>query len=386
MLALDLGQRIPDLRLFLIAAGALAVALAWLATATARLRRSRARIPIRIHVGGTRGKSTTTRLVAAGLRAGGMRVVAKTTGSAARLILPDGTEEPWPRRGPASIAEQAWFVSRAAALGAEAIVVECMAVRPDMVAASEAILEATGAVIVNARPDHAEDIGEAPQAMANALAGMVPQAGLLVVSAEAALPAIVSRAAMRGTAVSEVETGGLDGPAADRALALALCSSLGVAPDVAGPAMAAAVPDPGFLSDYRLDAEDLPARFINAFACNDIASLAQLWQERSGDGDAVVLFNARPDRPLRSRDFLAWLSRLERRPRLVMTGDRLAERLARRMGWTGEDVVWSGDDPGSALGHAARLAGRTGTVWGVGNWKGGGEAIVARLARQRVPC
>ena len=99
--ALDLGQRIPDLRLFLIAAGALAVALAWLAIATARLQRNRSRVPVRVHVGGTRGKSTTTRLVAAGLRAGGMRVVAKTTGSAPRLILPDGTEEPWPRRGPA---------------------------------------------------------------------------------------------------------------------------------------------------------------------------------------------------------------------------------------------------------------------------------------------
>ena len=47
------------------------------------------RIPIRIHVNGTRGKSTTTRLIAGGLREAGFKVLAKTTGSAARLILED---------------------------------------------------------------------------------------------------------------------------------------------------------------------------------------------------------------------------------------------------------------------------------------------------------
>ena len=39
-------------------------------------------IPIRIHVNGTRGKSSVTRLIAAGLRAGGKRTFAKTTGTA----------------------------------------------------------------------------------------------------------------------------------------------------------------------------------------------------------------------------------------------------------------------------------------------------------------
>jgi UDP-N-acetylmuramyl tripeptide synthase len=40
-------------------------------------------IPIRVHVNGTRGKSSVARLIAAGLRAGDIRTVAKTTGSAA---------------------------------------------------------------------------------------------------------------------------------------------------------------------------------------------------------------------------------------------------------------------------------------------------------------
>ncbi|MDE4974006.1 poly-gamma-glutamate synthase PgsB, partial [Francisella tularensis subsp. holarctica] len=38
-------------------------------------------IPIRIPVNGTRGKSSVARLIAAGVRAGGYRTVAKTTGT-----------------------------------------------------------------------------------------------------------------------------------------------------------------------------------------------------------------------------------------------------------------------------------------------------------------
>ena len=55
-----------------------------------RLGYYRSRIPIRIHINGTRGKSSVTRLVAAGLRKGGIRTIAKTTGTYPRIILEDG--------------------------------------------------------------------------------------------------------------------------------------------------------------------------------------------------------------------------------------------------------------------------------------------------------
>lgn len=63
------------------------------------------RIPVRIHVNGTRGKSSVTRLIAAGLRAGPRRTIAKTTGTMPRLILDDGLELPIHRAGSPNIIE-----------------------------------------------------------------------------------------------------------------------------------------------------------------------------------------------------------------------------------------------------------------------------------------
>ena len=41
-------------------------------------RQALAQLPVRIHVNGSRGKSSVTRLIAAGLRSGGLKTLAKT--------------------------------------------------------------------------------------------------------------------------------------------------------------------------------------------------------------------------------------------------------------------------------------------------------------------
>ena len=63
-------------------------------------------IPIRIHVNGTRGKSSVTRLIAAGLREAGIRTFAKTTGTAPRVIDAEGKDHIIHRLRSPSIGEQ----------------------------------------------------------------------------------------------------------------------------------------------------------------------------------------------------------------------------------------------------------------------------------------
>src|SRR5882724_13122976 len=142
------GAHVSHATLFAIAAVTLLACLLTMWLGALRHRARLRAVPVRIHVAGTRGKSTTTRLIAAGLRAGGWRVMAKTTGTEPRLILIDGSERPWRRRGPASVREQMRFFAQAARSGADTAVVECMAIRPELVAASEDLLvRATTAVI-----------------------------------------------------------------------------------------------------------------------------------------------------------------------------------------------------------------------------------------------
>ena len=58
-----------------------------------------AHIEIRIQVNGIRGKSTVTRLLTGILQEAGYQTIGKTTGSAAKIIFPDGNEVPILRRG-----------------------------------------------------------------------------------------------------------------------------------------------------------------------------------------------------------------------------------------------------------------------------------------------
>src|SRR5882757_7955892 len=86
-------------------------------------------IDCRIVVNGIRGKSSITRLCAGALRGGRLTVVAKTTGTAARFIYPDASEEPVYRKFEiANVVEQIGIVRKAAALEPDVLVMECMAV------------------------------------------------------------------------------------------------------------------------------------------------------------------------------------------------------------------------------------------------------------------
>lgn len=378
---------ISDVQLFLAVLISCACVVAWLGLASFAHRRRRDAVPLRIHVAGSRGKTTTARMIGAGLRAAGMNVLVKTTGTDPMLILPDGSERAWPRWGPPTIAEQVRFFREAYRRRVGAVVIESMGVEPEYLWASEEYLvRATHAVITNVRPDHAEAVGDHPLSAANATGLVIPRRGRLLVADEAAVAPILTRAARLDCSVSVVPVAGLSHGDANKGVALAVCDALGVARDVAAPAMDNAGSDPGafFVADSIREGKRF--RFASAFSCNDTVSLRQLWAENNATSSPIVLLNARDDRPARTLAFLEALAQLAPEMRLYLTGS-VPRRWALQAGFAPARIHrLRTSNAAKAVDILAEAAGSDGTIWGVGNYSRLGRDIVRLLRSEALPC
>ena len=281
-------------------------------------RRRLRRIPLRLHVSGTRGKSSVTRLLGAGLNGAGVRAVAKTTGTLARMILPDGREVPIFRPTGPNILEQIRIVAATEAVGAQALAIECMALRPELHWLSESLLvRATHGVITNARADHLDVMGPGTEDVARCLAGMIPVRGVLYTTERPHLGILAEAARQRGTklvsvgaeevaAVTEDELAGFGytAHAENVALVLRILADLGVERGPALRGMRQVRPDPGAMMTHRVEFFGRRIDFVNGFAANDPQSTERVWQmalAQSGAGKrTIAVFNLRGDRPGRT--------------------------------------------------------------------------------------
>ncbi|MCL2102556.1 MAG: poly-gamma-glutamate synthase PgsB, partial [Syntrophorhabdaceae bacterium] len=319
----------------------LCVILAYLVAERICHERRLARIPIRIHVNGIRGKSSVTRLIAAALRRSGIRTLAKTTGSLPKLVLPDGSEQTILRRSPANILEQMKIVKLADKMNARAIVVECMALEPNLQFVSESkMIRSTVGVITNVRPDHFEVMGECMDDIAEALSGTIPSNGVVVTADRRYHSCFSEAASAKGSRV--VFAGDSDsGQAAEDLsynifrenieIAQSVCRLLGLDPAV----VMDCLDESGFAREgddmLRVSFEGKTIYFLDAFAANDIES-TRIVQERFFMRGArprpwIALFNHRFDRPLRMKSFADGLLAGYPYDRIAVTGE--GSRLAR---------------------------------------------------------
>ncbi len=366
-----------------------------------RHRRSLRRIPIRIHVNGTRGKSSVTRLIFEGLRAGGIRSVAKTTGSAARYIHPDGSEEPLRRVGPPNIKEQIVIMRRAAAEEARALVIECMAVRPDLQIVSEERIVRSGiGVITNARPDHLEVMGPTLKDVARSLSGTIPRGGRVFSSDRMHAGLFRTVAEQRGSSFhlsdpDRISARDIEGfryveHAENVSLALDVCESVGVPRDVALAGMRSATPDIGALTRVTLRKGAKTLEFINAFAANDPASTLMIWKglgfsERDPES-LILLVNLRGDRMKRSKDLAALVHRDMKAGFYVVIGEQTHHfvKIAVRLGAPAASILDLGGAPERTVyEEILRRAPDGASVVGVGNIGGAGRRFMEFLERVR---
>jgi len=363
-------------------------------------RRALAAIPIRIHINGSRGKSSVTRLMAAAIRESGIRTVAKVTGSKARLILPDGSEEPVVRLGSPNICEQINILDRARREGAQVIVMECMAVRPDLQKIAEHhIMRSTIGVCTNVRPDHLDVMGPTMDDVAVALSSTVPRRARAVLGDQRYAGLFGKVARSRGSVLKvaradEVPASAMAGFSyleheENVATVLEVTRLLEISDDVALRGMYKAKPDVGVCSRWSFQWEGRPVEFHNIFAANDLESTVTVWQKLgmeagSPDATTVALLNLRADRIDRSLQFAGAVERSLRADLYVLIGGITGSVLRQFESQVPRDRLWpiGVAPPEEIFQQIAGFGKGSVRVGGVGNIGGIGHAVLGFVAQR----
>ena len=352
-------------------------------------------IPIRVHVNGTRGKSSVTRLIAAGMRAGGIKTVGKTTGTKPRFIYDDGSEVPVIRAGKPNIIEQVRIVRRAVQLGAQALVTECMAVTPELQSVVEdRMIQSTHSVITNARADHLDEMGPTVADVAQNLARTISRNGKFFTAEQDHLDILSEAAAIRGSEITVSQADTVDEKtlksfsyfehAENVALALAVCSSFGIDRETALAGMYATQPDPGALRIYSLEVFGKRITFVNAFAINDPDSYKIVWERLAPwipqGAKTIVILNCREDRIQRAEQLGELIAKELVADFYILAGQGTAPVLnkARHLGLAPHRISDLGNKEAAQIFDRVleQADGVPVAVYGIGNIVGLGEEIV----------
>ena len=273
-------------------------------------------IPIRIHVNGTRGKSSVTRLIGAALRESGIRTITKVTGTYPRLVMEDGKEVKIYRKAEANIIEQLSIVKLAAQRKVQAIVMECMAIQPQYQWITETkMMHSTIGIITNVRLDHIDVMGYTLPEIANALGKTIPRNQHFFTSEIQNLDQLKSISKKQNAtlhfseaaSVTDEEMNGFNymEHKENVALALVVCEFLGISREISLKGMYKAIPDAGVLKLSRVEAYGKYINFYNAFAANDPQSTFLVWEQvnegNALEGFKIILLNTRQDRLDRAR-------------------------------------------------------------------------------------
>lgn len=275
-------------------------------------------IPIRIHVNGTRGKSSVTRLIAAGLRAGGKKTVAKITGTLPRVVLPDGREAAIIRLMGANIIEQKYIFRHAVTHQPDAIVIECMAVNPVFQWLTERkFIRSTISVITNCRPDHLDLMGSTVQSVTMCLSNTIPHGGVCYTAEHEHFGILEKVAKSRHCKIHKIRPTDVTDEEMEHfqyiehkenvQLALAVCAEAGISREVAMKGMQKANPDPGALKKYHIEDRGKTINFYNIFAANDPESTVGIIKMITGhmhNVEKIIIINSRADRLFRSHQLV----------------------------------------------------------------------------------
>ena len=364
-------------------------------------QRSLAAIPLRIHVNGTRGKSSVTRLIAAGLRAGGLRTFAKTTGTAPRVIDSQGKDRIIHRLRSASIGEQVRLIRFFAQEKPDAVVMECMAVQPQYQWISEQqMVKSHIGVITNARPDHLEEMGPTLDDVRLSLANTIPFNGKMIVGENDMVETIASVAKSRNTDLNASDESTvleedmkdftyLEHPQ-NVAVALDVCVEAGVDKKIALEGMKKVKPDLGALVVQKLDFGNGPILFINSMAANDPVSTLQIWNfvERRYpvEGETCIYLNSREDRRSRTRQLLQLIYEDIKPDRSIVRGQKvnsMVKHVEYHSPQTSSEVIEESESMSKTIKQLESLP-KDSLLFAMGNQVGFGQELIDKLLEYKL--
>ena len=356
------------------------------------LNRLRSSIPLVICVTGTRGKSSVVRLIASVLRESGRRVLAKTTGSQAQYVMPDGSILDVPRRGGVSILEQKKALRKAASLRVECFVVEVMSVqRENHAVESQKILKPDVVLLTNVRPDHIDAMGETEADVANVLAlDLIPGSKVFLPeecrrlfeksgAQRCVIRPVPARTDVPDPVVEKLNLFGKKVMMPNLRIVATAARDMGVTDDVIRRGIENAVQDIGAFRVWRYRMGGKSFYVVNAFAANDPISTFELFEsarevfasETSSFTGLLALRSDRGDRTIQ------WMNALREGAagwfdQLVVVGGH-ARALARKLKNT---VAVSEAAPEKIMSSVGMLIPERGVLFGFGNIGGPGALLV----------
>lgn len=374
------------------------------------------RIPLRIHVNGTRGKSSVTRLIAAGLRAGGIKTMAKTTGTLPRIIDFEGKEVPILRYQHANIIEQVKIFRYFSRRNPQAVVVECMAVLPEYQWFCEhKLVRSHIGVITNARLDHTNEMGHFREQIARSLSNTIPSRHIsgegysvdgvvrppVVFTSEKVNFGVMKEVAdKKGVQIIRVgahevtsgeleKFGHIEHPA-NVGLALVVCEWVGIDRQTALDGMHSSAPDAGALKIARCFEGPKELLFVNAMAANDPESTLEIYHQIKARfsplGMFFLLLNSRADRQDRSIQLLEMSGGNVEFDKIILTGESVRKFLmmlphykiprekAVGIGWISPERVYH---------QLFEMVPERGTIFAIGNVGAGGLDIFRHFYKHR---
>ena len=355
-------------------------------------------IPLRIHVNGTRGKSSVTRLVAAGLREGGLKTFAKTTGTAPRVIDSEGKDRIIHRLRLPSIGEQVRLLRYFSGENPDAVVMECMAVQPQYqwIAEHQMVKSHIG-VITNVRPDHLEEMGPTENDVAYSLSNTIPVGGIFITGEDQKPDLLELIAKQNGSEFIKSDESSItqkelksftymEHPS-NVAVALDVCRKAGVDRAVALTGMHKVQPDVGALVAWKLMTKEKEFQFINGMAANDPVSTLQIWKFVSdryqGKNKSCIFFNSRDDRPLRTNQMIELTLKNIKPDNFIIRGNKIQTVVDKFIFHSPSTIVKTiklNDSLDDAIDLIKDLPSES-LIYAIGNQVGAGQEILERISK-----